>query len=311
MDQSDRLIRALYAIAQEEEWSQSRPLVQAQLCRQLGVPICAWLTFITDRPAGRGDFTVHPQGSAVSPAQLLSLAFGENGILTLRKDQALPGTNQSVAIRYRHYDNRLTSVICLGFNSGSVPPPETLRRVVSHMVEAAALALRQFIQRDERLSRLGRSSRGAAAVVDPGGLVYAASRDFRELIKKEFGEGADSCLPFPLPDEALGSSGAFTQGGLHFRTTRLTDHHYQLHMRRALPLDGLSPREQEIARALGAGRTFKTVARQCGIAVSTVANHASRIYRKLGVYRREDLVELIREAGRKTSAEKQKETTSG
>jgi len=67
-----------------------------------------------------------------------------------------------------------------------------------------------------------------------------------------------------------------------------------LHARRPMPLDGLSPREQQIARALGNGKTFKSVARQYDIAVSTVANHASRIYRKLGIYRREDLVDLVR-----------------
>ena len=39
------------------------------------------------------------------------------------------------------------------------------------------------------------------------------------------------------------------------------------------------------------------MARQCGIATSTVANHASRIYRKLGIYRREELFELVRTAG--------------
>jgi DNA-binding NarL/FixJ family response regulator len=61
-----------------------------------------------------------------------------------------------------------------------------------------------------------------------------------------------------------------------------------------LPLDGLSPREQEIARALAEGKTFKSIARQFEIAISTVANHASRIYKKIGVYRREDLVMLMR-----------------
>jgi DNA-binding CsgD family transcriptional regulator len=61
-----------------------------------------------------------------------------------------------------------------------------------------------------------------------------------------------------------------------------------------MPLDSLSVREQEIARALGSGKTFKSVARQYGIAASTVANHASRIYRKLDIFRREELVELLR-----------------
>ena len=76
-----------------------------------------------------------------------------------------------------------------------------------------------------------------------------------------------------------------------------------LYARKVQALDGLSPREQEIARALAAGKTLKSVARQYGIATSTVANHASRIYRKLGIYRREELFDLIRStSGRAFSA---------
>jgi DNA-binding NarL/FixJ family response regulator len=59
-------------------------------------------------------------------------------------------------------------------------------------------------------------------------------------------------------------------------------------------LDMLSEREQQVARALGTGKTFKGVAREHGLAVSTVANHVSRIYKKLGIYRREELLQLLR-----------------
>src|SRR3546814_3905087 len=80
---------------------------------------------------------------------------------------------------------------------------------------------------------------------------------------------------------------------LHFRV-QPQGSLYLINARRPHPLDVLSPREQEIARALALGKTFKSVAREYGIAISTVANHASRIYRKLGLYRREELVELGR-----------------
>ena len=100
-------------------------------------------------------------------------------------------------------------------------------------------------------------------------------------------------LPFQLPEEAFEDKGQFSVGELHFRASRAGPL-VLLNLRKVLPLDGLSPREQEIARALSTGKTFKSVARQCGIATSTVANHASRIYRKLGIYRREELLELIR-----------------
>jgi DNA-binding NarL/FixJ family response regulator len=116
------------------------------------------------------------------------------------------------------------------------------------------------------------------------------------MVGTECGDRDFTRLPGGLPQEVIDEEGTFSWGTLHFRVS----HHknlYLLHVRAPLPLDGLSPREQEIARALGAGKTFKSVARQYDIAVSTVANHASRIYRKLGVYRREDLVQLVRKPG--------------
>jgi DNA-binding CsgD family transcriptional regulator len=162
------------------------------------------------------------------------------------------------------------------------------------MVEGGTLSLRQFVQRDEWLFSLGRNSRGTAAIVDERGTIYVASTRFRELIAAEFGLAECSALPNGLPEEVLqDDEGTFAIGDLYFRVARRGGL-FLLHARRPLPLDGLSPREQEIARALGNGKTFKSVARQFDIAVSTVANHASRIYKKLGIFRREELVELVR-----------------
>jgi DNA-binding CsgD family transcriptional regulator len=170
-----------------------------------------------------------------------------------------------------------------------------------HMVEATGIALNFYLRRDEWLDSMGRPSRGSGALVDASGTIYYASDRFYELLGSENGQPYE-VLPFPLPDSVLdGSERSFINGPLHFRVSP-AGQLYLLHARRPLPLDQLSPREQEIARALGNGKTFKSVARQYGIAVSTVANHASRIYRKLAIYRREDLVALLREPGQGSQA---------
>jgi len=213
-----------------------------------------------------------------------------------------PGTRHGVALLYSHPDSRLISRMAFWFSGPRALSADDTRRLAAHLVEAGLLALKHFILSDERLSRWGRSNRGTAAMVDARGTVYAASRAFRELVGGEFGDLAFDKLPFALPEEAFTEQGSFNNGSLRFRAARLRGGLYQLYARKSLPLDDLSPREQEIARALGAGKTFKSVARQCGIAVSTVANHASRIYRKLGVYRREDLVELVRTPGRRAAS---------
>lgn len=295
MDPTDRLIRNFYALALEEEWGRFRVLALELVVRQLGAIAGAWLTQPEDQP---GEFTVWPGQVGVSASDLQSLAFKDDIEIAFNAGQVLPGARSGLAVRYRHLDSGLGSRLLLAFGAGAaVPVAGTAARVAAHLAESYTLALQHFIFSDERLSRWGRTNRGSAAMVDARGTIYAASRRFRELLGAEFGDPALTRLPFPLPEETAGEQGSFSNGTLRFRAVRAAGQHYLVYARKAQPLDGLSPREQEIARALSTGKTFKSVARQCGIATSTVANHASRIYRKLGIYRREELFEMIRASG--------------
>ena len=177
-------------------------------------------------------------------------------------------------------------------------------RALGHLPAAHRHAMRLYVMRDEWLDTMGRPSRGSAALIDDEGRIHAASPRFTELTVRGLAdvetipsEGLallPGRLPFLVPAYLLTSGqGRFQVGRLQLRLDR-DGPLWRLHARLPLPLDQLSPREQDIARALGQGKTFKSVARQYGIAVSTVANHASRIYRKLSIYRREELVELLR-----------------
>lgn len=51
----------------------------------------------------------------------------------------------------------------------------------------------------------------------------------------------------------------------------------------------LSPRELEVARALDAGKSRPTIARELGLSEHTVVTMSKRIYRKLGVHNRTEL----------------------
>ena len=287
MDATDRLIRALYALAVEEDWAQFRVLALGRVCRELGIKEAVWTTQASDQ-AHPGEFTSWPGAGPLNTQQMLALPLKEEA------ESALDA--RGVALRQAHQDSRLSSRFAFWFNNPR-PAPETLRRVIAHLVEAGSLALQHFIQSDERLSRWGRSNRGSAAMVDAYGTVYAASRSFRELLGAEFGDPNVDRLPFALPEDPSEERGAFGQGTLRFRLVPTDGKRFLIYARKEQALDGLSPREQEIARALAAGKTLKSVARQYGIATSTVANHASRVYRKLGIYRREELFELLRAAG--------------
>ncbi len=287
MDASDRLIRALYALAVEEDWAQFRVLALGRVCRELGIKEVVWTTQASDQ-AHPGEFTSWPGKGSLNTQQMLALPLKEES------ESALDA--RGVALRLQHQDSRLSSRFAIWFG-GPRPSSDNLRRVFAHLVEAGSLALQHFIHSDERLSRWGRANRGAAAMVDVYGTVYAASRSFRDLLGAEFGDPNFDRLPFALPDDPSEERGAFGHGTLRFRLVPTDARRFLLYARKEQPLDGLSPREQEIARALAAGKTLKSVARQYGIATSTVANHASRVYRKLGIYRREELFELLRSAG--------------
>lgn len=298
MDAFDELISKLYRAATEDDWRSFRVRALALVVEHSGASAVAWWTRGVAAAVDCGELTQHP-GDHVDRRALAGLPFpAEPGAII----EVTGGKAPTFAVRHRHRDGALVSIVLLTFGGGPKPPsPEVLQRLVGHLAEAGSLCLRQFIRRDDWLHAMGRTSRGSAALVDAEGAVHAASDRFVKLIG---GEAASAIhqLPFELPEDVLGDEGGeFVRGPLHVRVSREAPL-YLVYARQPLPLDSLSPREQEIARALGNGKTLKSIARQYGIAVSTVANHTTRIYRKLAIYRREDLIELVRtrpEPGRK------------
>lgn len=288
----DRLIEAVYSAAFERDWQHFQAEALQRFCEWAGADGGAWT--IRARDGADGEFARWPEQLALDAATLAGLRFPQ-GQRELQIGVDVDGRpRQALALKIGHRGSSLHSVLVL-LPGPQTPPHEWLRRAAGHLVQAASLGLQQFVRRDEWLMAMGRSSRGSAALVDAGGAIYAISDRFRELVALEFGDVHFTALPFALPPERLDEPGPFQIGSLHFRV-KPEGRLYLLNARRPHPLDVLSPREQEIARALALGKTFKSVAREYEIAISTVANHASRIYRKLGIYRREELVELLRRA---------------
>lgn len=65
----------------------------------------------------------------------------------------------------------------------------------------------------------------------------------------------------------------------------------------AHPLDSLSPREQQILRCIARGASNKEIARELGIAETTVKIHVQHILRKLNLSSRVQAAVLLAEAG--------------
>lgn len=293
----DELIQDFYGQAIVNEWSEFRGVGLSELCKWADAAGAVWVTL--SHSSVIGEFTEVPAELGISRSTVTKLTkpgdFVEKLLSPIPSELQSPKLADATRVqvqRYSHRNTALDSVVLVYFR-GNAQPPALLSRAVGHLVEAGSVSLHQYIQRDEWLHALGRSNRGTAAVIDSGGVIYAASNRFRDLVASEDGSPGFTELPFAMPNLELDGTADFVHGPLHFRVSPLGGV-FQMYARKPLPLDGLSPREQQIARALGNGKTFKSVARQYDIAVSTVANHASRIYRKLGIYRREDLVDLVR-----------------
>lgn len=67
----------------------------------------------------------------------------------------------------------------------------------------------------------------------------------------------------------------------------------RLTLRRLNPVDMLTNREREVARALSDGKSHKEVARLLGLAPATVRNQTQSIYAKLGVDNRANLAAMV------------------
>lgn len=59
-------------------------------------------------------------------------------------------------------------------------------------------------------------------------------------------------------------------------------------------LNALSPRERQVAEALAAGMSRPEVARQLGLSPHTVITVAGRVYRKLAVHTRAELIRVMK-----------------
>jgi hypothetical protein len=161
MDATDKLIRALYALAVEEDWARFRVLALGRICRDYGLKAAVWMTQASDR-AHPGEFNSWPGEGPLTAEQLQALPLKDGA------ETELDGARRGLALRQPHQDSRLSSRLAFWYD-GARPARGELARVIAHLVEAGALALQHFIQSDERLSRWGRSNRGSAAMVDAYG----------------------------------------------------------------------------------------------------------------------------------------------
>ncbi|NKF21459.1 helix-turn-helix transcriptional regulator [Solimonas marina] len=133
-----------------------------------------------------------------------------------------------------------------------------------------------------------RPANSGAAVVNIEGIFHEAQPRFLDMLDERMPNREVQRLPFPMP--APGT--CETHDDLMVRCESLGEL-YLIIIWPAGPLDRLTAREREIVYSVAQGLSFKQAAKKIGVAPSTVANHLYRVYRKLGVYSRTELAELV------------------
>lgn len=158
------------------------------------------------------------------------------------------------------------------------------KRVIYHLFNAASHSFFLHLAR----THADRPPGAAGAVVDGAGIFHEAQPRFLDLLDERLPNREPQRLPFALP--APGEIVPYAD--LMVRCERLSDL-YLIVMWPAGPLDRLTTREREIVYCVAQGLSFKQAAKKIGVAPSTVANHLYRVYRKLGVYSRTELANLV------------------
>jgi DNA-binding CsgD family transcriptional regulator len=136
------------------------------------------------------------------------------------------------------------------------------------------------------------------AISDSKGTLHLAERRFVTLLQREWPGWNGPDLPAPLL-ELLAACG----GEARYLGANITASAYPFHdllLLQARPrhaLDSLTRRELEIAGHYAAGRSYKEIAREVGLAQATVRNYLSNVYSKLAINDKAQLASLLNANG--------------
>ena len=160
-----------------------------------------------------------------------------------------------------------------------------LSEALEHLVGAERLS--------RRLQNLLRETDPVGfAIVDVEGVIESADRVFEDYLRGSVPNWDGRQLPFRLDEQPKMLLSGIPHAGLYDRFDPV-DTKLHVRVRRDRRAPSVSGREMQVARKLAGGLTFKEIARDLGLAPSTVSTHAYNLYDKLGIRRRAQLVEWV------------------
>lgn len=197
-----------------------------------------------------------------------------------------------------HEDPRFSTEIYLlraeTESAWSLEDYELLRTLIPHLAEAEPLVLNSSLEHNtpNAVPANSHSLGGVRCLCDTNGRLVAAGPGFCELVRRHLPQWDGLHLPFALPPPSVPETNGHVRSGLHIEVTPRGGGLLEILLRSQHPFDRLTEREHEIIDGIICGHRYKTIARQLGVSASTVANHACKIYRKLGARGRDHLIQL-------------------
>ncbi len=161
------------------------------------------------------------------------------------------------------------------------------KQVLYHLLMASKHAL--FLQLEHVDSNIKLTHKNShKAICDQQGYLHHVQNSFIDLLDTHFDYNDIEKLPFELKTIEIN----FNQNGLHIHLKPFHDL-IIVEIWPLGPLDNLSNREQEIVDLLAKGLTFKEAAKELMLSPSTVSNHLYRIYQKLNIGSKSELLQLL------------------
>lgn len=164
------------------------------------------------------------------------------------------------------------------------------QNVLFHLLSASKHSLFLQLAKDS-----DKSANSYKAICDKEGYYHEVQTLFIETIALSFPSLSSSedisfaRLPIQIDAEQL----SFELHGLQFLFTPFNDL-YIVEVWILGPLDRLTAREKDVVYLIEQGLTFKQVAKELSISPSTVSNHLYRVYHKLNIGSKSELIKLLK-----------------
>lgn len=168
-----------------------------------------------------------------------------------------------------------------------------LGQLAPHLMQALSMNRVLHLQRAVAAERS--ASAHGAAIADARGMLYHRDPLFDALVQVEWPGRCGDRLPAAVMDAAQSPPWRFT-GRTLVMHGRVEHDLLFLRARARCKADSLGPREQQVARLVAGGHTYKTIAQRLERSPATVRNQIQAVYAKLEVGGVAGLIEELRRA---------------